>query len=248
MNVKNIFLANESYTHEGWGYRNVHEDFSRLYYIIDGEAYYREKGKEEIRLQKNHLYLTPVRTSIALRENPKDKLNHTFLHIMTDPPVTELVSVEVKAGTLLADAVALLRKHIGIVNAECKRRAVELVLSCMDVKENEVYGAAQRTKAYLDSLPLPDFDMQELSRAVGYSREYLTRSFVSAYGMTPNSYFRKCRMRRALEWLLCGKSVGAVAAQLGYATPYSFSKAFKKYFGMSPEKYLRALKVSDEEK
>ena len=235
MIVKDILLANEAYTHKGWGYENLCVGFSRLYYILDGEAYYREHGKEAIRLRKNHLYLTPVRTGMDFYENPNDKLNHMFLHITTNPPVTELVEVEVKEGTLLFDAVALLRKYIGITDEESKRRIVELVLSCLEIQENDVYGAAKRTKAYLEKVDLRSFDIRALPRAVGYSREYLARCFFAAYRTTPYRYFQLLKMCRAKEWLLSGVRVGEVAERVGYATPYSFSKAFKEKYGISPK-------------
>ena len=59
MIVQNLFQSNESYTHENWVYRNVSVALSRLYYIIDGEAYCEENGKKT-RLKKGYLYLTPV--------------------------------------------------------------------------------------------------------------------------------------------------------------------------------------------
>ena len=104
-------MANESYTHDNWIQKDVYVGFSRLYYIIDGEAYYEEGGKQ-VRLKHHHLYLTPVKTCFTLRENPKDKLLHTYVHVNTLPTVKELIEVEVKDGSLLADAVALWRKYM----------------------------------------------------------------------------------------------------------------------------------------
>ena len=54
MIVQNILLSAESYTHSNWVYRDVYVGFSRLYYAIDGEAYYEECGKR-VRFQKGHL-------------------------------------------------------------------------------------------------------------------------------------------------------------------------------------------------
>ena len=43
--------------------------------------------------------------------------------------------------------------------------------------------------------------------------------------------------------LLDGEKVGEVAGQLNYSSAYAFSKAFKKYFGLSPNQYLLTLKT-----
>ena len=45
MILKQILLSDESYTTPNWVFKNVNVGFSRLYYILDGEAYYKENGK-----------------------------------------------------------------------------------------------------------------------------------------------------------------------------------------------------------
>ena len=52
INIQTLIYASESYTYENWVFRDISVGFSRLYYIIDGEAYYEENG-QKIRLKKN---------------------------------------------------------------------------------------------------------------------------------------------------------------------------------------------------
>ena len=94
MIVQNILLANKSYTYQNWFHKDICVGFSRLYYIIDGEAYYEEDGRR-IRLKNGHLYLTPVKSPFTLSENPSDKLLHTYVHITTLPEVKELIEIPV---------------------------------------------------------------------------------------------------------------------------------------------------------
>ena len=42
-----------------------------------------------------------------------------------------------------------------------------------------------------------------------------------------------------------GETIQSVAEQLNYATSAAFSKAFKKHFGSSPIKYVKALKRNE---
>ena len=44
-------------------------------------------------------------------------------------------------------------------------------------------------------------------------------------------------MDHALKLLKDGKSVNYISDELGYSTPYNFSRAFKTHFGTSPAKY-----------
>lgn len=240
MMIQNIILANESYTHDNWVYENVFVGFSRLYYILDGEAYY-EEGDKRIRLQKNHLYLTPVKKEFTLYENPKDKLLHTYSHIFTAPAVDELIEVEVQENTPLADAVSLWRKYIFTEDVELLMGVTQLVLSCIVIQGKQSSHLAEQIKRILDSSVGVKLDMNELSRSLGYTREHVTRSFSAVYHTTPKQYFHLRRMQMALSKLLDGERVGEVAAAVGFASPYSFSKAFKEHYGLSPKKYLQTL-------
>lgn len=240
INIQNLLFASESYTPDNWVYQDICVGFSRLYYIIDGEAYYEENG-QKIRLKKNHLYITPVKTCFSLYDNPEDRLLHTYSHITTQPAVSGLIELEVEKGTVLEDAVALYRKYIHSEDRELLTNVIQFLLSCID-RKNEGQTVAEKTKAYIDSMETFQFDMERLAHDLGYSREHVTRSFQAAYHIAPKKYFEIGRMNVALRYLQEGKKVCEVAEKMNYASPYSFGKAFKKHFGYAPKKYIAILK------
>ena len=241
MMIQSLLHASESYTHNNWVYRDVYVGFSRLYYILDGEAYYEENGKT-VRLKKNHLYLTPVKQRFTLYDNPEDRLLHTYAHITIAPSVRQFVEIKVVAGTPLADAVALWRKYSRTPDHELLRNILQLVLSCLDEQPPQEETLAQKTRACLDTWHEPTLDMERLSRTLGYSREHITRCFSTAYHSTPKQHFMLNRMNHALQKLLSGAKVKDVAEELSFSSPYAFSKAFKKHFGLSPEQYAQTVR------
>lgn len=240
MVIQNILLAAETYTYDGWIWKDVYVGFSRLYYIIDGEGYYEEDGKT-IRFKKNHIYLTPVKKCFNLYDNPQDKLLHTHCHITTLPIVDRLLEVEVVKGTPLADAVELWRKYIYTDDTSLLINILQLVLACMDQRFGQENVIAEKAKTYIDGQQGQSLNMAQLSRSLGYSREHITRSFLTVHHITPKQYFNQQRMRVALEKLLNGVGVNEVADEFHYSSPYAFSKAFKKHFGFSPTKYVKML-------
>jgi len=240
MIVQNVFHANESYTHKDWVYKDISVGFSRLYYVLDGEAYYEEGGKK-ISLKKGHLYITPANVICTLYDNPSNQLLHTYSHIVTVPSVTELIEVKVEEGSVLFDAVALWRRHIHTEKWEKLIPVVQLILSSIESLETND-TVAERAKHYIDCKTDFSFSMEEISRALGYSREHLTRSFFSSYGLTPKEYFNQRRMNTALVLLAESLKLHEIAEALGYSSAYSLSKAFKKHFGLSPEKYRKAFR------
>ena len=242
MIIKNLLHASESYTHDNWVYNDVFVGFSRLYYIIDGEAYYEEDGKS-VRFKKNHIYITPVKKRFSLYENPDNKLLHTYAHIITLPAANSFTEIEVVDDTPLADGIALWRKHINSGDTELLTNIIQFVLSCLthDISTTDV---ARKTKKFIDSYEGNYLNMMTLSKELGYTREHITRTYVATYHITPNRYFKTRMMNSALERLVAGARVNEVPGYLNYSSPYSFSKAFKNYFGLSPKNYLLTLKAS----
>ena len=241
MNVQNILLANESYTYPNWHYKDINVEFSRIYYALDGEAYYEEKGKR-VRLKKNHLYLTPVRKKFSLYENSNDKMLHTYAHIVTMPTITSFAEIEVVEGTPLADAIALWRKYIHSEDKKLILDIIQFIVSCIEEALYQETSVSLQIQSYIDGIEDYRFSMERLSREMGYCREYLTRQFRLSYHMTPMQYFNQRKMNASLEKLLSGAQVKEIAEELHYSSAYAFSKAFKNYFGLSPEKYLYTLK------
>ena len=241
MIIQRLSLASESYTHKNWIYQNVNVGYSRLYYIIDGEAYYEENG-QAVRFKKKHLYLTPVKKSYNLYENPDNKLLHTYAHIITLPTVTHFTEIEVIDGTPLANAIDMWRRYARSEDYKLISDIIQFLLSQINEQYSTMDTVANRIKEYLDSLPIGEFNTEAMSRKLGYSREHITRVFRAVYRTTPRQYFHARKMNLALEMLREGEKLKQIADKLNFSSPYSFSKTFKKHFGSSPTQYLVDLK------
>ena len=79
--------------------------------------------------------------------------------------------------------------------------------------------------------------IQELCNQYAISESKLTKGFRKLYDISINAYYLELRMRFAKENLKVGAEVNAIAAQLGYSTPSSFIRAFKKVFPKPPGNY-----------
>jgi AraC family transcriptional regulator len=79
----------------------------------------------------------------------------------------------------------------------------------------------------------------ELAALAGMSEKYFILYFKQALGVTPGLYIYQLKMNRARE-LLYSKcySIQQIADMLGYPDPYSFSKAFKKYYKAPPSQFV----------
>lgn len=79
----------------------------------------------------------------------------------------------------------------------------------------------------------------------GLDRRKLAMLFEKYAGMSPSNYLIECRMLKAKELLrTCSCPVKQIAEYVGYADSLYFSKAFKKYMGISPSEYQQRMKHS----
>jgi len=56
---------------------------------------------------------------------------------------------------------------------------------------------------------------------------------------SPREYLATLRMNKAAELLCGGFGVTVVAASVGYPDVFSFSRAFKNYYGLPPTEYVK---------
>lgn len=78
----------------------------------------------------------------------------------------------------------------------------------------------------------------ELAHMVGLNDFKLKRGFKEIYQSTVYNYLYELRMEEARKVLLgTDRSVNEIASNCGYEFVQSFIKAFKRKFGVSPEKY-----------
>ena len=84
--------------------------------------------------------------------------------------------------------------------------------------------------------------LDELSDLTGYNYSYLSALFRRVTSESLCDYYRNRRLETArLHIAENALSITAVAELLRYSSIYTFSRAFKNRYGLSPEQYRRSL-------
>jgi AraC-like DNA-binding protein len=93
--------------------------------------------------------------------------------------------------------------------------------------------------------PAHPWTVAELAAGAGVSRAALARRFTELVGEPPMKFLTEWRLSLAADLLLePGATIGSVAYQVGYATPFALSSAFKRVRGISPQQYRVAAAAS----
>jgi AraC-like DNA-binding protein len=96
--------------------------------------------------------------------------------------------------------------------------------------------------------PERDWTIVTLAGAIGTSRANLARHFTALVGEPVMTYLTRWRMTLAADLLAQpDTTVAAVSTQVGYASPFGFSTAFKRRYGVSPTEHRRAIALVDAE-
>lgn len=92
--------------------------------------------------------------------------------------------------------------------------------------------------SYIHSHLHKSIKMSELAQLVGISEKYFITYFKKTLGITPGQYIYQIKMNRARDYLNLKKyTIQEIASLLGYPDPFTFSKAFKKYYNVPPSKF-----------
>ena len=98
---------------------------------------------------------------------------------------------------------------------------------------------------YIDTHVYSMKKLEELSEICDYSYGYLSSIFKKTTGSSLSNYYQERKLESSRLLILEDKlSVTEIAETLNYSSVYSFSKAFTKYFGASPQKYRKQKNTS----
>ncbi len=96
---------------------------------------------------------------------------------------------------------------------------------------------------YIEQNYTYELTLEELSSVAGFSKYHFHRIFKSIIGETLNDYIRRVRLSSTTIKLKTNQKITQIALNSGYETNASFSKAFKKHFGITPKEFSKNAKI-----
>lgn len=123
---------------------------------------------------------------------------------------------------------------------EVERYAAQLAL------HEHQYLLIRQSKAFIEKYSAEKIELENMASAAHMSRFHYIRVFQRVYGLTPRQFLRDLRISRAKELLKAGQSVTWVCLEVGYESLPTFSSAFKRGTGYSPQAYQNLHKRNPE--
>lgn len=114
---------------------------------------------------------------------------------------------------------------------------------------NMLYEESRRSivreiKDYIDAGNGMKMSLDDFASNFFHSKFHLEKKFKENFGVGLVEYRNKKRMEIA-DFMLQSRSVSFVAEELGYQSIYSFSRAYKNFYGFSPRNSKKRQKVNE---
>jgi AraC-like DNA-binding protein len=160
------------------------------------------------------------------RSDTSDSSLPALLEMMAD----EVVHPKIGSATIMARLADIVMTRI--IRAWVETRPAELTGWLAAVKDEQI-GAAL---AGIHRRPGHPWDVESLAALAGLSRSKFSERFSNLLSVAPARYLVQWRMHLAAAWLKRGDfTIARIAAELGYESEASFSRAFKRLMGVSPK-------------
>lgn len=230
--------------------------FTRIYYVFGGDVVYRDR-MGTLKLEHGHAYLFPTSEPYEMVQDTNNCLECFYCHKTLAPLVVpRLIDLDTNkdcfVGYLCKAMVAETEREalaapensmeIGMIVEELASVLLRYVgsLGLLKAMPPELSQAVE----YIHGNYMREISVDSLAELAGYHQKYFIRKFRECTGMSPHSYLIHCRLEAACTSLLGAKGgISQVAESCGYPDTKSFSRAFKKQFGVPPGKFSRNTKL-----
>jgi AraC family transcriptional regulator len=156
------------------------------------------------------------------------------------PVISASISMK---GTFSYRNVDFVRMHAATLDQEPDSKKDQEILSAARYTRSFMavaFAEMQRVLAYVSAHLDGDVSLKRLAGKAGLSPFYLHREFSEAIGETPGKVALRLRLVRGGALLLTTKdSVLDVALASGFRNHETFSRAFRRQFGMAPRAYRK---------
>jgi AraC-like DNA-binding protein len=110
--------------------------------------------------------------------------------------------------------------------------------------EDNAESWLKRGMDYLEMHFMEGISVDEAAKYVGVDRSHFSKLFRQKYGISPRQHLQQLAMKEAVR--MVGKtecSISEIALSVGFGDVYAFSKAFKKFHGVSPTHFRRQVRA-----
>jgi len=137
----------------------------------------------------------------------------------------------------------MIRLELMLIELVRKHRYYEESPKMFHNKEIVTDDFCLRVIGYMESRLYEKMSMEELCRAISFSKSYVSKRFAGVCGYSVIDYFNMMKVQEAKRLIReTGKNFQEISECLHFSNAHYFSALFKKYVGMTPSQYKKSCK------
>jgi AraC-like DNA-binding protein len=231
-----------------WGFDRRVLPEHMLHYVFAGSQVGNVAG-QEVRTEPGSLLLVPAGVPQVLHaDRARGELGIFFFRFRVGnvvPPALPFV----RPGVPAAQPLVLQIYHESVASLPGQEQRIRALLALIfsewwraEERPARVLDAAQRSRllALIDRRMGDRLDAAALARELGMTPTWFARQFRRTFGASPRSWLVRHRIHLAAQRLLASdEAIGRIAADLGYADLFLFSRQFRQVMGVSASAWRR---------
>jgi AraC family transcriptional regulator len=168
-----------------------------------------------------------IRHAAGIRDDVIDQIGRSVLCALDVQTTSSRMYAELAAATLAA---RICQEHCEGGSSAC------LPSDARPLDQVRLRHVLDYMSAHIEE----DITLTELANAGGQSRFHFARKFALAMGVSPMRYLSQMRLEKAMAELAAGKApLAEIALNAGFSSQASFTRAFSRATGTTPNAYRR---------
>ena len=244
---------------------HTHFDFYELSLITSGNGTIDANGVKS-KVEKDDIYLSLPFDNHSLNADPDSLMNYYFFAFTIKDPelnkqmkkLSALIKDERKRifrndtlKQLVAEAVSEIDsfnfyKKVYLSNL-FTQIVIQILRSIVKIDNKKRIPTTKnelcyQIMSYITTHIYSISNLAEIAYALNYDYTYLSKTFVATTSQTISDYYREQRLETACMLIRENNmNFTQIADKLHYSSIYAFSKAFKKQYKMSPNRYKKSI-------
>lgn len=222
--------------------------FLLLHYVVSGRGEF-FVGEKSYQVSPGQIFVIRPGETTYYQASKTDPWRYIWIGFEAGIPLPAALKEDVltlpQAGPLFSGVPELSRRESGREASLCGK--IWQLLSLLEEetsrsqREKPADEYVNKAKTYMETEYMRGVSVAALAGKLNLDRSYFSKLFKAATGKSPQQYLTGLRMEKAAELLReYGKAPGEAAAASGYPDVFSFSRMFKRYFGVSPREYQKS--------
>ena len=218
--------------------------YSRIYHVLEGDVTYESVSTRQV-MNPGCLYVLPSTEPYHVWRNPDKDFACTYLHVdFIRYRVNRLIELPVMENSCLEAFIRTVSSAIREERIELLEQLAEAFSFFLKHCDGYVQNSRMLTEVqrYIVRHISEELTIEQLSQLFNYHPNYFIHLFRRETGYTPYQYIIQQRMQYAVTQLNKGLPNEEVCYACGYTDSSTFTRAFRKYYGVAPQKYRKGFR------